>query len=531
VSAQPTALVLGASGYVGGRLVPRLLAAGYAVRCLARTPAKLSAMPWASQAEIRRGDLLDEAGLDDAFAGVDVVFHLVHSMGTAREPFAEVDRTIAHTVARHAAGAGVRRIVYLGGLGEVDGDTSPHLRSRAEVGEILLDGSTPTTVLRAAVIIGSGSASFEMLRHLVERLPAMVCPRWIDTRVQPIAIRDVLRYLVAAAGQDDGRDHVYDIGGPDVMTYRDMMQRYARAAGLPRRVIVKVPFLTPRLSSHWVHWVTPVPIGLARPLIDSLTSEVVVTGGEDIRAIAPEPCLPYEEALRLAIRRIRDREVETSWRDAEPNDRPPAEPYPGDPEWTGGTLLRDVRSVVAPVTPEQVFVAVSGLGGARGWPTFMWAWQVRGLLDRLVGGVGLRRGRRDPERLRVGDAVDFWRVEAVIPPGGRGGVLRLRAEMRLPGRAWLEFRMDPAEAGTALTQRALFTPRGLLGRAYWYALVPFHGLIFGSMVRAIARSAARIDARAAAAFTSSGARSAPPGAPGGVAAAPGEPPAQPRRAG
>jgi uncharacterized protein YbjT (DUF2867 family) len=495
-------LVLGASGYVGGRLAPRLLEAGYRVRCLARSPRKLQTLPWAGQAEIVQGDLLGGDGLDDAFAGVRVVFHLVHSMGSAEE-FSSADRQIARRVAAAAERAGVERIVYLGGLGDDEETTSAHLRSRAEVGRIFLDSPVPTTVLRAAVIIGSGSASFEMLRHLVERLPVMVTPRWVDTRVQPIAIRDVLRYLVGVAGTAEGGDHVYDIGGPDVLTYREMMQAYARVAGLRPRVIVKVPLLTPTLSSHWVHLVTPVPAGLARPLIESLTSEVVVAGGEDITEAVPGACLPLEEALRLAIRRIRDRDVETSWREAELAGRSPAEPYPGDPAWTGGTLLRDVQQVETRADPAQVFREVSRIGGARGWPSHMWAWQIRGWIDQAVGGVGLRRGRRDPETLRVGDALDFWRVEEIREPGdGEDGLIRLRAEMRLPGDAWLEYRISPARPGSRLQQRALFAPRGVFGRLYWWVMLPFHGAIFAPMVRRLAR-------QAEAGITSSDARSAP----------------------
>jgi len=517
-----SALVLGATGYVGGRLVPRLLDAGYEVRCLARSPGKLQGLDWAEAVDIRRGDLLDQPSLDEAFRGVDAVYYLVHSMGktsSSGEAFESADRRAATNVAAAAELAGVRRIVYLGGLGELDDDSSAHLRSRAEVGRILLASSVPVTVLRAAVVIGSGSASFEMLRHLVEKLPVMVTPRWVDTRVQPIAIRDVLRYLVGVLADDGGENHVFDIGGPDVLTYLDMMQAYARVARLPRRLVVKVPLLTPSLSSHWVNLVTPVPFGLARPLVQSLTQEVVVRpGGEDIRAVVPGPALPVEQALELALTRIRDRDVETSWRDADIAGRSPAEPYPGDPEWTGGTLLTDVREAHADAAPRFAFAAVSRLGGSRGWPAHMWAWRLRGRIDRLVGGVGLRRGRRDPDRLRPGDAVDFWRVEDVRADE----LLRLRAEMRLPGRAWLEFRIDGTEAGTRLCQRALFAPKGLLGRLYWWGLQPFHGPIFGKMVAALARDAEELARRGddPPAVTSSG---APTGPPAGLVELGGEP--------
>lgn len=512
----PRALVLGASGYVGGRLVPRLLDAGYQVRVLARSPAKLRDVPWARHAEIRAGDLLEGGEeVEDAFADCDVVYHLVHSMGSAEE-FAAADRRIARRVAAAAHGAGLRRIVYLGGLGEVDERTSQHLASRSEVADILAAGPTPSTVLRAGVIIGSGSASFEMLRHLVEKLPVMVTPRWVHTRTQPIAIRDVLRYLVAAAdpANDDGVDHDYDVGGPEVLTYLEMMQIYARVAGLPRRLVVPVPVLTPSLSSHWVNLVTPVPFGVARPLIESLTIEVVVRDPqagetEDVRELDPHPTIPYEQALRLALLRVRDAEVETSWRDAEIGGRSPAEPYPGDPAWTGGTLLTDVHEIDTDAPAPYAFATVCRVGGGRGWPTHGWAWAIRGRLDRLIGGVGLRRGRRDPNRLRVGDALDFWRVEEIRQPGDgvRGphdqdgdptqeGLLRLRAEMRVPGAAWLEWRIAPRPGGHGahLTQRALFAPRGLLGRLYWWSMLPFHAFIFASMLRSLAHQAQRLAA-------------------------------------
>lgn len=483
-------LVLGATGYVGGRLVPRLLAAGYRVRCLARTPRKLSGAPWADHVEVLEGDLLDAGTLPAAFAGVHAVFHLVHMMGTNPD-FEQADRVAAQHVARAAADAGVARIVYLGGLGEDSDASSPHLRSRGEVGRILLASDVPTTVLRAAVIIGSGSASFEMLRHLVEKLPVMVTPRWVKTRVQPIAIRDVLRYLVGVLDEPDGGDHVYDIGGPEVLTYLDMMRGYAKVAGLPPRLILQVPVLTPQLSSYWVNLVTPVPFGLAKPLVSSLSVEVVVDpAGEDIRAVVPGPCLPYTEAVTSALARLRDREVESSWRDAALAGHRPAEPYPGDPDWTGGTLLTDRRTVAVSATADDVFAVISAVGGDAGWPAHGWAWRVRGLLDRSIGGVGLRRGRRDPVRLRIGDALDFWRVEELAEPvDGSPGVVRLRAEMRLPGRAWLEWRMTPHGHTVELTQRALFAPRGLLGRLYWWVLVPFHGLIFGATIAELRRRA------------------------------------------
>lgn len=503
-----TVAVLGASGYVGGRLVPRLIEAGYKVRCLARSPEKLAGLAWSADAEVVQGDLMDTATIDGFFDGVDAIYHLVHSMGSDTS-FADADRQIAHTVADGAAAAGVDRIMYLSGLGEIDTTSSAHLRSRDEVATILAEGPVPVTTLRAAVIIGSGSASFEMLRHLVEKLPVMITPRWVRTRVQPIAIRDVLRYLIAVLSLDDGNDHVFDIGGPDVLTYLDMMRQFAEVAGLRRRMVIQVPVLTPKLSSHWVGFVTPVPPGLAKPLVHSLTQEVIVRpNGEDITQLAPGPTIPYARALELALGRIRDHHVETSWRDAELTDRSPAEPYPGDPAWTGGTLLQDRKVATTRASANDVFATVCGIGGQRGWPTHAWAWALRGWLDQLIGGVGLRRGRRDPDALRVGDALDFWRVEEVRPPradddpAASQGVLRLRAEMKVPGHAWLEFRVvpeqgsaatrDPAHGTATLHQRALFAPKGLPGRAYWWAMLPFHAFIFSAMVRTLAEQAERL---------------------------------------
>jgi uncharacterized protein YbjT (DUF2867 family) len=531
--------VLGASGYVGGRLVPRLLDAGYRVRCVARTPAKLEGAPWFHRVEIVQGDLLEPAGLGGMLQGASAVFHLVHSMGSgavgAGETFEQTDRRIAENVAAAADEAGVGRIVYLGGLGEDDPRASAHLRSRHEVGQVLLGAATPTTALRAAIIIGSGSASFEMLRHLVERLPVMVTPRWVRNRVQPIAVRDVLRYLVGVAGQRDTHDHVYEIAGPDVLTYKEMMQAYARLAGLPGRLVLGVPVLSPRLSSYWVHFVTPVPSGIAQPLIHSLTSNAVATGqGEDITEVVPGACVPYGQALRLALRRIRDREVTTSWREADLAGAEAEEPQPGDPDWSGGSLLSDRRTAEASASVPAAFATVCGLGGEHGWP-MMWAWRLRGLADRLVGGPGLRRGRRDPVQLRVGDAVDFWRVEQVDPPGAgvepNQAVLALRAEMRVPGLAWLEFTVRPAAGGrgSELTQVALFAPSGFSGHAYWYGLLIFHVPIFKAMVAAIAAEAERSEEGLAA--TSSDEPRAPLSGPDGEVGSRVQQPPQPRRAG
>lgn len=482
-------LVTGATGYIGGRLVPELLDAGHRVRCLARRPDKLRDFPWVDRVEAVRGDVTDAASLRAALDGVDVAYYLVHSMSSTAE-FEDRDRLAARVFAAEARSAGVGRIVYLGGLTprEVpEGELSPHLRSRAEVGRILLDSGVPTTVLRAAVVIGSGSASFEMLRYLTERLPVMVTPSWVGSRVQPIAVRDVLRYLVGSAGMPADVNRTFDIGGPDVLSYREMMVRYAEIAGLRRRLIVPVPVLTPRLSSHWIGLVTPVPASLAKPLTESLRHEVVCAERDIARYVpdGPGQPVPFEESLRLALRRVQDAQVTTRWSSASPPGAP-SDPLPTDPDWAGGSLYTDERSRAVDAGPNALWQVIEGVGGENGWYSFPLAWAVRGWADRIVGGVGLRRGRRDATRLRVGDALDFWRVEEI----DRGRLLRLRAEMRLPGLAWLEMIVERDEAGrTSYRQRALFHPRGLAGQAYWWGVSPFHAVVFGGMARNIARTA------------------------------------------
>jgi uncharacterized protein YbjT (DUF2867 family) len=476
-------LVTGATGYVGGRLVPRLLAAGHEVRCLTRSARRLRDVPWAHRVEIVEGDVASGAGLDEAFAGVDVLYYLVHALG--QSSFEDIDRLSAENAATASAKARLSRIVYLGG----PEGASPHLRSRAEVGEVLLASGVPTVVLRAAVIIGSGSASFEMLRHLTERLPIMVTPRWVSNRIQPIAIRDVLRYLVGSAvAFPPDVNRAFDIGGPDIVTYAEMMQRYARAAGLPPRRLIRVRPLTPWLSAHWVGLVTPVPNAIARPLVASLVHEAVCHE-HDIARYIPDPDHPLtgiDKAIELALRKIKDGDVETRWSTAVLPGAP-SDPLPSDPDWSGGTVYTDHREQHVTASPDRLWRVIEAIGGENGWHSFPLAWSVRGWLDQLVGGVGLRRGRRDPHRLQVGEALDFWRVEELEP----GALLRLRAEMKLPGRAWLEMRARPDGTGSRYEQRAIFLPRGLAGHLYWAAVAPFHAIVFGGMARNIAKSAQR----------------------------------------
>jgi len=478
--------VIGSTGYVGGRLIPELLAAGHDVRCLARTPARLIGVDWRSEVEVVAADVLDQDSLDEALEGIDAVYYLVHAMGHAGD-FEEADRMGAENTRTAAEKAGVSRMVYLGGLGEEDPERlSSHLASRHEVGHVLAAGTVPVTELRAAVIIGSGSASFEMLRHLAEVLPAMICPKWVTaTRCQPIAIADVLHYLVAVLDTPETTGKIFDIGGPDVLSYRDMMDRYAALAGLRRRLILPVPLLTPRLSSHWVNLVTPLPYGLARPLVDSLINDVVVNPERDIRDVVDRTPYTLDQAIERALAVVGDLEIKTSWMDSAPTNTP-ASPMPQDPDWAGGTIYENTQEVVTNATPDALFACVSGIGGERGWYAADILWTLRGWLDKLIGGVGMRRGRRHPDDLRVGDALDFFRVEAYEPPS----LLRLRAEMKVPGGAWLEWGITTDDDGrTRLRQLARFTPRGVAGRLYWWVLLPIHKVIWKQLAEHLAASA------------------------------------------
>ncbi|MBI5160358.1 MAG: SDR family oxidoreductase [Micrococcales bacterium] len=480
-------LVTGATGYLGGRLAPRLAAAGHEVRVIVRDAARLRSVPWSDEVEVVQGDLTDAAAVRRAVEGMDVVYYLVHSM-TARKDFGRVESAIARTVADAARAAGVARIVYLGGL-HPDADPaelSPHLRSRAEVGRILRESGVPTAALQAGVIIGSGSASFEMIRHLTEVLPYMPAPRWVRNRVQPIAVRDVLYYLMAAAALPPEVNRTFDIGGPDVFRYGQLMNGYAVEAGLAQRPIAPLPVLTPWLASQWVNLVTPIPRSLAVPIISSLQHDAVVHE-RDIAEWIPDPpggLTGYRRAVRLALEKMRAGEVETSWQD-DPIDGAPSDPLPSDPDWAGHTVDLDSRERRSTASVEQLWRVIEGIGGANGWYSLPFAWELRGLADKVVGGTGLRRGRRDPHRLREGDALDWWRVERIEP----GRLLRLRAEMKLPGRAWLELRADPDGEGSIYRQRAIFFPRGLFGRLYWYGILPAHGVIFPGMAKRITAAA------------------------------------------
>ena len=479
-------LVTGASGYVGGRLVPPLLDAGHLVRCLVRSPRKLDAHPWACdpRVEVVQSDLSAVDTLAEAMRGCGPAFYLVHAMVSTGPRYAEADRAMAARFAAAAARAGVTRIVYLGGLGETGPGLSEHLSSRRDVEVKLAAGPVPMTVLRAAMVIGAGSASFEILRYLVERLPVMITPRWVTTECQPIAIANVLGYLVACLDCPATVGRTLDIGGPDVLSYRDLMRIMAEERGLRRRLVVPVPVLTPRLSSLWIHLVTPVSARIARPLAEGLRNRVVCRDDTAAR-LMPQRLLSVREAIRASLDAVRRSEVETAWS--------AAGRIPGDPDWAGGTVFVDRRVTEVAAAPTQVFRAVSGVGGARGWYAAGWLWRLRGLMDRLVGGPGLRRGRRHPDHLAFGEAVDFWRVTAIESDRR----LALRAEMKLPGEALLEWTIEtvPGDAlRSRLVQVARFLPRGLVGLAYWYAVLPVHEYVFGRMLAGIRHAAERMAA-------------------------------------
>lgn len=482
---QRAIAVLGATGYIGARLVPNLVESGYMVRAIGRNPDKLKGRRWSLAAGVQSafGDVFDQASLEQAFAGCVVVYYLVHSMNPQVGDFAEADRVAAKNTLNAAEQAGVERIIYLAGLGDEKADLSHHLQSRREVENVLRSGKIPVTTLRAAMIIGSGSASFEILRYLVERLPVMVTPRWIFTECQPIAVRNVLHYLVACLDCPETVGETFDIGVEEVVTYRDLMRIYAEEAGLARRLILPVPVLTPRLSSYWIHLVTPVPAALARPLAEGLRNPVLCRDHR-IREFIPQDLLDCRMAIRLALEKMRLQQVETSWTDAgavAPLEWSTEE----DPDWAGGTIFKDDRRMLVKSPAEKLWPAVIGIGGKTGWYYADWLWHLRGWMDRLVGGPGLGRGRRDPTEVHTGDALDFWRVIAVEV----NHRLKLAAEMKLPGEAVLELVITECTDGTSeLRQYARFKPRGLFGLIYWYAVMPFHNRVFVGMLKGIAKA-------------------------------------------
>ncbi|HSF83364.1 MAG TPA: SDR family oxidoreductase [Anaerolineales bacterium] len=479
--AQRLILVTGATGYIGGRLVARLLERGFRVRCLVRDPSRLEGRTWRDKVEVVVGDVLEPASLQPAMQGVQAAYYMIHSMGSGTD-FHQRDLRAAENFGAAARDNCVGRIIYLGGLAEEGPKLSQHLHSRQETGVVLRESGVPVTEFRAAVIVGTGSLSFEMIRYLTERVPVMICPRWVYTRTQPIGVSDVLEYLVSALDVPESTGQIIEIGGADVVSYASMMMTYARARGL-KRWMLPVPVLTPRLSSYWVNIVTPIPAAIARPLIEGLRNENIVRD-PTARTMFPHiKPMNYLTAVQRAVAHLEASDVETTWSDAlitSQGDIPPVILT------TQEGMILEQRQRIVPAPPEVTFKVFSGIGGQRGWFYMNWAWVIRGWMDRLIGGVGLRRGRRDPDELRVGDALDFWRVEALDP----GHSLRLRAEMKVPGKAWLQFQVRNRRDGHSLLQQtAYFAPKGLGGLLYWYSLYPIHGLIFSGLIDEIARRA------------------------------------------
>jgi uncharacterized protein YbjT (DUF2867 family) len=487
---EPLYLVTGASGYVGGRLVRDLLNDGKQVRVLVRDAKKIQGQSWAAFVDIIEGNASNSQDLDRALAGVHTAYYLLHSINVATD-FGDIEAAMALGFAQAAERAKITQIIYLGGIAN-DENRSRHLTSRMNTGAQLATGATPVLELRAGIIIGSGSASFEMLRHLTHRLPIMTTPKWVSNRTQPIAIRDVLHYLRACAVLKKPVNEVRDIGGPEVVTYAKMMQSFAAISGLRKRKIIQVPVLTPKLSSLWIGFVTPVPTSLARPLVESLISEVVVDKDKSIDSLIAPPAeglLTVAQAIELALNRTTQNQVNTRWSDAA-FPTAPWQKAQGDPDWAGELMLKDHREMFTDVQLKFLWEQIESIGGEHGWFGSDWLWYLRGLLDRLVGGVGLRRGRRDPRVLRVGDSLDFWRVEEL----DKERRLKLYAEMVLPGKAWLEFNLEIRDGKTYVSQDALFAPRGLGGQIYWYLVSPFHFFIFPTMLRNIEKEARKSQA-------------------------------------
>lgn len=489
-------LVLGATGYIGGRLVPRLLQAGHQVRAAARSVEKLEHAPWAGEVEVHHVDLDDGTGLDEAMAGIEVVYHLVHSMGSGSD-FEEREAKTARRIAETAEHAGVWRIVFLGGLHPENTKLSPHMRSRAAVAQILVDSPVDTIAFQAGIIIGSGSASFEMIRHLALALRVMPAPNWVKNRVEPLAIRDVLHYLIAAADVPGHIDRRLDIGSGEIMSYAQVMKEFARVAGLTPRWVIPIPLPAATLSGIWVGLVTPLPMALTIPLVQSLQQDAV-TGDRAVDEVIAPPevgLLRYAEAVTLALRREQEGAVDTTWDADFGSLEQSAGSLPSDPDWAGRPRFAESRSMETDqVSADQLWRVIEGIGGANGWYSWPLAWKVRGLWDKLAGGAGLNRGRRVADSLRVGDPVDWWRVETMEP----GRRLVLRAEMKVAGDAWLEFALeDLSEAQdqplTRITQRAVFYPQNLRGRLYWWSMAPFHRVIFPSMLANIIDAARTAD--------------------------------------
>ncbi len=485
MSGDELVLVTGATGYIGGRLVPRLLEAGYRVRCLVRDPARVEGRSWCGRAEVAKGDALDPASLQAALRGVTAAYYLIHGMQGGKSN-AERDLRAARNFAAAAEGSGAQRVIYLGELVDPTANLSPYLRSRHETGYLLRQSPVPVTEFRAGMIIGSGSALFEMIRYLSEREPILICPAWFFSLAQPIGIRDVLEYLIEALKAPECAGKLIEIGGPTRLTYADMLLGYAELRGL-KRVLIRTPFNAPRLSAYWVHMVTPIHWRTVLPLIEGLRANLVVhdsAARELFPAIEP---MDFQSAVRAALGRVQSDVVETSWSDALVNSAGDARPYEFAVE--EGMML-ERRTLAVDTTPAAVFRAYTGVGGSRGWLFMDWAWALRGWFDKAIGGVGIRRGRRHPDEIWPGESLDFWRVETVE----KDRMMRLRAEMKIPGKAWLQFESArQADGKTLLTETAYFAPKGFWGFLYWYAMWPFHAFLFDGLIRRIASRARMLD--------------------------------------
>ncbi len=477
-------LVTGTTGYIGGRLVPRLLEAGYQVRCFVRDPERLRDFSWIDQVELVMGDALEPLSLVKAMQGITTAYYLIHGVQGGRQD-AERDLQVAGNFALAAEVTGVKRIIYFGELVDPTDDLSPYLRSRNETGHVLRQGRVPVTEFRAGMVIGSGSALFEMVRYTAERQPVFFCPKWFFSLAQPIAIRNVLDYLLAVLKTPESSGKLIEIGGATCLTYAEMLLAYAHERGL-KRVLIPLPFYTPRLSAYWVHMLTPVHWRVLLPLIEGLHAESVVKDNLAQKLFPRIQPMDYQTAVHLALGRVYTDDVETSWSDALVVSQGDIRPYTFT---TSEGMMLERRRLSLDLPPGLVFRAYTGLGGERGWLYLNWTWQIRGWIDKLVGGVGLRRGRRNPDDIRIGESLDFWRVEAVEPDR----LIRLRAEMKVPGKAWLEFQSLPQSDGkTLLTQTAYFAPHGLAGFLYWYLLYPIHGFIFSGLIRKVAERAEKL---------------------------------------
>jgi uncharacterized protein YbjT (DUF2867 family) len=483
-------LVTGATGYVGSRLVLRLLDCGCTVRVLVRDPARLEGRPWLQKVQVFQGDATRRETLLPALEGVSAAYYLIHGRQGGRVN-AGRDLVAARNFASAAEQANIERILYLGELVDPTARLSPYLRSRHETGYVLRQGRVPVTEFRAGMIIGSGSVLFEMIRYLAEREPLLVCPRWFFSKAQPIAIRNVLDYLAGALEQPESVGKLIEIGGPTRLTYADMLMEYARVRDL-KRVLLPTPVYAPRLSAYWVHLVTPVSYNAVLPLIEGLSADSLVNDDLAQRLFPYVKLLDFETAVRYALKKIESGDIESSWSDALVTSAGDNQPYRFSIQ---EGMFIEKRQRVVELPPQAVFRSFTGIGGQRGWLYMDWAWEMRGWLDKIVGGVGLRRGRRHPDDIWVGESLDFWRVEQLVVPQhpNSKGLMRLRAEMKLPGKAWLEFQAEPLPEGkTRLTTSAYFDPRGLFGFLYWYAMWPFHKFIFDGLTDKIVERAAGI---------------------------------------